>query len=215
MRAVVMGGGDLEDLERAREWVAAADLLIAADGGARHSLALGRLPDVLLGDFDSIAPGLLQSLKEDVDRVITYEAHKDETDLELALLYAKDAGASEITVLGAVGTRWDQSLASLLLPAHPDLRGLEIVFRDGNQRLFLIDSETEITGTAGELVSLIPIGGDARGVSSAGLSYPLADETLRFGTSRGLSNELLGERATVDLKAGLLLCVVGAPAETI
>jgi thiamine pyrophosphokinase len=215
MRAVVIGGGDLEDLERAREWVAAADLLIAADGGARHSLALGRLPDVLLGDFDSIAPGLLQSLKEDVDRVITYEAHKDETDLELALLYAKDAGASEITVLGAVGTRWDQSLASLLLPVHPDLRGLEIVFRDGNQRLFLIDSETEITGTAGELVSLIPIGGDARGVSSAGLSYALADETLRFGTSRGVSNELLGERATVDLKEGLLLCVVGAPAETI
>jgi len=189
------------------------DLIIAADGGSHHCLGLGIRPQVVIGDLDSVRDDELETLSALGTEIITYPARKDFTDLELALLEAQKRGADRVLLLAALGARWDQSLANILLPAT--LPGLRISLVDGAQEIhFVHPGETlEITGQAGDIVSLIPLGGDAHGIITHGLEYPLFSETLRLGSTRGISNVLLGQAATTDkarvtLGAGLLLCAV-------
>ncbi len=95
-------------------------------------------------------------------------------------------------------------------PPPKPLPAVHIRLLDGSQEVFLLrcGESAEVTGSPGDTVSLIPLGGDAQGVTTSGLEYPLTGETLAFGATRGVSNVLLGESATVHLESGLLLCVV-------
>jgi thiamine pyrophosphokinase len=186
----------------------AGDLVIAADGGARHCLRLGIRPAVVIGDLDSLDEVDLARLRSAGAEIIRYPSRKDFTDLELALDYAQRRGANEALVLGALGARWDHTIANLLLPAaFPSLR---IRLVDSRQEICLArPGETlEIHGLPGDTLSLIPLASDARGIVTQGLEYPLNDENLLFGSTRGVSNVLLGERAAISLRDGLLLCVL-------
>lgn len=121
--------------------------------------------------------------------------------------------SNEIVVLGARGGRIDHELANMLLLAMPALRGTHVIIAHGPERLFLIDARDAeasalIDGNAGDLVSLIPFGGDALGVRTTGLEYPLNDESLFIGPARGVSNVLLGAQASVSVRAGMLLAVI-------
>jgi len=184
------------------------DLVIAANGGTHHCLGLGIRPQVVIGDLDSVREDELEALSASGTQIITYPERKDFTDLELALLEAQKRGADRVLLLAALGRRWDQSLANILLPAA--LPELKITLLDDQQEIhFLRPGETlEITGQPGDTVSLIPLSGDAGGVSTHGLEYPLHREMLRFGSTRGISNVMLGNQASVKLGAGLLLCAV-------
>jgi thiamine pyrophosphokinase len=209
-RAVIFANGLLGNLEAARQSLHPGDMLIAADGGARHCVSLGLTPDYIVGDFDSLSQAELQQLQQMGAVVHQHPAHKDFTDLELALRLARDLGAEEMLVLGGLGARWDQTLANLLLPAAEAFAGAHIRLLDGSQEVFLLrqGESTQVAGTPGDTVSLIPLGGDALGVTTGGLEYPLRGETLLFGATRGVSNVLLGRAADIRLEGGLLLCVV-------
>jgi thiamine pyrophosphokinase len=214
LRAVIFANGQLNGLVKLQP----DDLIIAADGGAQHCLKLGILPQVVIGDFDSIEAGELETLQAQGAEIVAFPARKDYTDLELALLEARQRGADQVVLLAALGRRWDQSLANLLLPAA--FPGLRISLVDGLQEIsFIRPGEVlEITGLPGDTVSLVPMGGDAEGITTHGLEYPLRAETLRLGSTRGISNLLLPQvpgagRASVTLKAGLLLCAVIHQAE--
>jgi thiamine pyrophosphokinase len=186
------------------------DLIIAADGGARHCLNLGLTPHLVVGDFDSIDEDQLTTLRQAGVELVQYPTNKDFTDLELALRHARQNGADEILVLAALGGRWDQTLANVLLPAAKDFASLKIRLIDGSQEISLIHAgqRLEILGRPGDTVSLIPLQGDAHGITTQALEYPLNCETLHFGSTRGVSNVLVEERAWVALEQGLLLCVV-------
>lgn len=210
LRAILFANGALNLPVWGDSMPGEGDLVIAADGGTRHALALGIHLDVVIGDFDSITEEDRARLEAEGTQFIEYPRRKDFTDLELALQYALEQGAGEAVVIGALGNRWDQTLANLLLPAAENLRGLAIRLVDRAQEISLLQADRlyEITGQAGDTVSLIPLGGDARGIWTEGLEYPLRGETLKFGASRGVSNVLEGEKAAVRLEEGLLLCVV-------
>jgi len=208
LRAVIFANGDLQDRELARSALQPGDCIIAADGGGRHCLTLGVKPAVVIGDFDSLTQEELQQFKEQGAEIVGHPARKNETDLELALLYAVERGAGEILVLGALGSRLDMSLSNFLLTAHEQLRHHKISFLAGKQRIYPIYSQAWVEGQPGDVVSLLPIGGDVSGVTTKGLEYPLKDETLGFGTTRGISNVLLGNAVTVTIRAGILLCIV-------
>jgi len=184
------------------------DFLIAADGGTHHCLKLGLHPDYVVGDLDSLDEQVLAALKSGGTQIIQYPTRKDYTDLELALQQALHLGATEIIILAALGARWDQTVANLLLPAA--LPQVRIWLVDGAQELTFIHSEEELTvaGKPGDTVSLIPLGGDARGITTTNLEYPLTGENLRFGSTRGVSNVLLTDQATIVLEKGLLLCTI-------
>jgi len=186
------------------------DLIIAADGGARYCLELGLIPHLVVGDFDSLDPASLQMLEQAGVELLRYPERKDFTDLELALQQSRQRGADEILVLAALGGRWDQTLANLLMPASQTLCCTRVTLIDGKQEIHILrDGERlELHGSTGDTVSLIPIKGDSIGVSTHGLEYPLVCETLFFGSTRGVSNVLLEEPAWVSLQNGLLMCVL-------
>ena len=211
VRAVIIANGELNN----RPQLEAGDMLIAADGGARHCLRLGLNPHLVIGDFDSLEPNELAALEQAGAEIVQHPRRKDATDLELALLVARERGATQAVVLGALGARWDQTVANLLLPLSGGLDGLPVRLLDGEQELLTLrashslrPTEIEICGQPGDTVSLIPLGGDARGVRTQGLEYPLHAETLFFGATRGVSNVLLDKAATISLQTGILLIVI-------
>ncbi|HET92168.1 MAG TPA: thiamine diphosphokinase [Chloroflexi bacterium] len=211
MRAIIFVNGELTDPRGVRNLVRPDDLVIAADGGARHALSIGIAPHVLIGDIDSLSPDDRQRVAAARSRVIRFSSRKDETDLELALRHAADTGATEILILAALGGRLDQTIANLSLLALPELSGRDVRIVAGSQTAFLIRdgyTDTIIEGQPGDTVSLLPWGGDAAGVTAVGLAWPLHEETLHFGPARGVSNVLQAQQARVRVRRGLLLCVV-------
>jgi thiamine pyrophosphokinase len=182
--------------------------VFAADGGSIYAAALGLTLDAVIGDMDSIPDSLRRTLEAQGTAFHQSPSHKDETDLELALLYAIDQGAESIVILGALGGRLDMSIANIMLLTHPRLAGTPIELWAGDQTAWLIcPPGQDLTGNPGDTLSLIPLGGDAQGVSTHRLAYPLVDETLVFGPARGVSNIFEAHTARVDLREGLLLAV--------
>jgi thiamine pyrophosphokinase len=210
MRTVIIANGSLSHPKIDLARILPDDWLIAANGGAQHCMALGLTPTVLIGDFDSLEPEQLETLERDEVTVVTHPAHKDKTDLELALIYSMESGSDEILILAGMGDRWDQSLANLILPATPELKDVRITLVDGPQEATILHSgETlKLSGQPGDTVSLIPLGGSALGVTSHGLEYQLENDTLHFGATRGISNVLQGNQATLYLKQGTLACIM-------
>ncbi len=211
MRAIIFANGELVDPQGIQTLVRPDDLVIAADGGARHALAVGLMPHVLIGDIDSLSSDDRKRVEAAHTHVSRFSPRKDETDLELALQYAVDKGVTEIVVLAALGGRLDQTIANLALLALPELSGRDVRIVAGPQTAFLIrDGYTDavIEGQPGDTVSLLPWGGDATGVTTEGLEWPLYEDTLQFGPARGVSNVLQAQQANVRVRRGLLLCVV-------
>lgn len=208
MKAVVVASGDVVGDDAA--WLDAADLVIAADGGAGSLDRIGRQPDLLVGDLDSIDPSLLERLAADGTRVERHPPDKEASDTELAVAAALAAGATEVVILGAVGgDRLDHELANLLLLADPTLTGNDVRAARGQTvaRAVHGPGTLELEGAAGDLVTLLPVGGEAVGVSTDGLRWPLEDAALAMGRSRGLSNEVLRAPASVRIERGTLLVV--------
>jgi thiamine pyrophosphokinase len=207
LTAVVVADAPVGDLLAFRDLFTRADLIIAADGGARHLLALDLLPQLAVGDFDSLEPELLARLQAAGVEIRRHSRHKNETDLELALLAAIERGAAHVYVLAALGGRPDQHLANLQLLAHPALAAADVRLLHRGWEVFVIRSSTYIIGTPGDTVSLLPMTDEVRGIVTDGLYYPLRSETLRLGPARGVSNVLVDHRAQVRIEAGLLLCM--------
>jgi thiamine pyrophosphokinase len=204
-----------------------ADRVIAADYGAHHARAWGWPIDLLIGDLDSLAPAEIQEVRAAGVPTVTAPAAKDETDLELAVARALSDGATELIICGALGGRADHMLANVLLLARRELIGVETVLTDGAQTLRLLrgDPATQsvatqgvatqpgataclaLAGAPGDLLTLLPLAGNAEGVSTTGLLYPLADETLFFAQARGVSNVFAAATARIWLRRGLLLVI--------
>ena len=207
MSAVIVADAPGADLARFERLIGDVDLLIAADGGARHLLARGMLPRVAVGDFDSLEPELLAQLREQGVELHEYPVHKGETDLELALLLAVQRGATSIRVLAALGGRADQHLANLQLLTHPALAPVDVRLLENDWEIFAIRDRAELNGTPDDLVSLLPMTDEVTGILTDGLYYPLRNEVLRLGPARGVSNVLTGTRALVQIRSGILLCM--------
>ena len=207
MKAFVVAGGDAVADDAAL--LADADLVIAADSGAHWLDAQGRRPDRVVGDMDSVAPALLELLAADGVMIERHPVEKDASDLELAVGRAVDLGATEVVILGALGGRLDHEVANLLLLARPAWRGvgLSVVRGNATARLLLAGDRLRLEGAVGDLVTLLPLGGDATDVRTDGLRYPLGGEALKVGSSLGLSNVVIHSPARVSLGGGTLLVI--------
>lgn len=220
MHAVVVADGRIPDRRQLDaawpDWAADIELVVAADGGARGAERLGLGLDLVVGDGDSLGAATLEQLAAGGVAVERSPADKDETDTELALLAALRRGARRLTILGALGgPRLDHELANLWLLAHPALGSVPATILDEAARVRLLQApdpngrpvRLELPGPTGALVSLLPVGGDAVGITTEGLRYPLRDEPLPLGPARGISNVRLASTASVTLRAGRLLVI--------
>ena len=206
MRAVVVAHGDVLPSDRAV--IGTQDYLVAADGGAFALERWKLLPHLVVGDMDSLGDAGVERMARKGIPVAKFPAAKEESDLELAVAQAIAAGATEIVLLGALGgDRLDHETANLLLLADPGYDGVRLEARRGALRIRPVRGEGSLSlaGPVGALVTLLPVNGDADGVTTEGLRFPLRDETLRFGRARGLSNEVVSLPATVTVRKGSLL----------
>jgi thiamine pyrophosphokinase len=208
VKAIVVAGGDAAPEDAAH--LLGADLVIAADSGAEWLDGQGRPPNVLVGDLDSIDPGLLERLSAQGVAIERHQVDKDASDAELALARAVSDGANEVVILGGIGgERLDHELANLLLLADRRWTRLDLRIVRGRTtvRALRDGAEADLEGASGDLVTLLAVGGDASGVTTRGLRYPLLGETLSFGHTRGLSNEVEHAPASVSLERGTLLVI--------
>jgi thiamine pyrophosphokinase len=208
VKAIVVAGGDAAPEDATH--LQSAGMVIAADSGAHWLESCAVLPDLVIGDMDSIEPALLERLTTAGVAVERYPADKDASDVELALSRAAAGGADEVVILGGLrGERLDHELANLLLLLDRRWEGIDLRVTRGDTTAQALSGgyRRELDGVAGDLVTLLPVGGDATGVHTEGLRYPLAGETLQFGRSRGLSNEVEHAPASVSLEGGTLLII--------
>jgi thiamine pyrophosphokinase len=178
-------------------------LVIGCDGGTRHLLARGLLPDVVIGDFDSIGD---VSLPESVVQV-RYPADKDKLDSELAIEYAIKQGCTQIILLAFTGDHFDHMLGNINLLSDPAFSGVDLRILDNNQEIYVIKGKATITGKVGDIISFIPLSARARATSSPGLRYNLTDYVLSQHGNQGISNELLSETVKVHVTHGKILVV--------
>ena len=207
MRAIIVASGSVEENESYVDAVQADDLVIAANGGTVVALQLGLQPQVVVGDMDSLPPEIRMELAERGCKFVSHSPRKDETDTELAIQYALQAGAQEIVLLGATGDRLDHTLANIFLLAMPQLEHIPATIVAGNTQVWLLRAgcELEFGGAPGDIVTLLPLGQDAIGVSTDGLEWALHGDIVRFGPARGVSNVMMATQARVHLREGLLV----------
>ncbi len=207
MAVLIFANGKISEGAWIQSHIQNPSVVIAANGGLTHLLDVDLTPDLIIGDFDSVDSKLIDSSVQGGARSIKHRADKDKTDLELALLYAHQHFIEPILVFGATGGRIDHSLANLMLLAHPDLLGQDITYIDFGYRIWIVHDHTEITGEPGDLISLIPVNGEAYVETTSGLRWPLNNETLEFGVTRGVSNELSEKIAEIVLISGIIICI--------
>ncbi len=183
------------------------DSLIAVDGGLNHLLSLNLIPDVLIGDMDSISQTKLEEQRQGGVVILQYPVEKDETDFELALQYVYQKRPVHVNVFAGLGDRLDHTLTNLALASSVHFADPAISFWRDEEEMYFIHRKKEMDGTPGDVVSLIPWGGPATGVTTLGMQYPLNNETLYPDHSRGISNMMLTASAEVRLKTGSLLCI--------
>lgn len=210
MRAIIFANGIMEAWPKNLALSKGKDLIIAADGGLNHCLRWQLVPNIVVGDMDSVNQRDLAALDSQKTEIIRHPRHKDETDLDLAIRLAMDHNADEVIILGALGARWDMTLSNLLLMAADAYRNASLCILDGPHEMRCLRGKAEmtLTGNPGDLVSLMPLAGDALGVTLTGLNYPLKNARLPMGCSRGISNRFMNKTATVSVASGTLLIVL-------
>jgi thiamine pyrophosphokinase len=205
---VMVGGAPANPGVRAR--LPDARFVIAADSGLDGALALGLDVDLVVGDLDSVTPDALAAAEAGGVPIERHPVAKDAIDTELAIEAALARGAKHLVVVSGGGDRLDHVLAGLFVLAHPMLAAIEVEAWAGTAWLRALQgpARASFAAPAGAFVSLLPVHGPAEGVTTSGLRFPLDGEVLHPGSSRGVSNELLGGTACVSIERGALLVVV-------
>lgn len=209
MRCLIFTGGDLIDAHWHQRQISRDDYLIAADRGAEHLLTLGYLPDIVIGDLDSISDIAKDYLTSQGVKFKISSSEKDQTDTELALIHALSLNPKEVLLFTALGNRLDHALANVFLLAGYLNWGVPIYFMTPTQTLWVTDKSIDIKGYPEQLVSLIALSNQVTDLTLTGFYYPLEKAVLSLGFSRGISNIMLKEEARIEFSQGILLIIVG------
>ncbi|MCB6343985.1 thiamine diphosphokinase [Enterocloster lavalensis] len=210
-RCLIITGGTI-DLDFAGSFLENErfDKVIAVDAGLERAAALGLVPDLIVGDFDTVKPEILEQYRR-MEHIVwdVHQPEKDETDTELALQKAQAIGSGEIAVLGATGGRIDHMLGNIHLLFPCLQKGIHAWLADPQNRIYLIDGEHEFKRSAlwGKYISFLPLTEQVNGITLEGFKYPLFEKDIEIGTSLCISNELTGETGRITFTDGVLICV--------
>ncbi len=216
-KCVIIGAGACDVQWLKKELILGEkDLCIAADGGLDYLSEIGLIPDIVLGDMDSLDnEEMLEASHADSRfRVKRLPVEKDDTDMLAAIKEGLAAGYQQFALYGALGGRLDHTLANIQCLLYLRNRGAKGIIVSDDVTLMLVRNES-ITFSAdyarkGKRISVFAFGGDAYGVSEKGLKYLLDNVTVALEFPIGVSNEFTGEDAEIEVKNGMLLiCVEG------
>lgn len=206
-RAVIITDHSRKDNYSTWESLFSDAFIIAVDGGADLLHSLSVLPDLIIGDMDSISPSVQAELSKQEIPIIKLNQAKDETDLEAAILYAHQNHYQSITIINHMQQRFDHSYGVLKSMEYATQLGLETCIETENQKLWMAKPEEQLDIDVDSIISLLPLTEQVIGVETEGLQYPLCKETLYAVKSRGISNVIIQSPAYVRHKAGSLLIV--------
>ena len=208
MRAVIFLNGSPDSEPLIRAVAGRADLVVAADGGARYALAAGIVPDLVVGDMDSLGEDLALEVERRGASLERHPARKDMMDGHLAVLAAGERGVSSADFLCAAGEKPGAVFAVPHILLAAERLGLRSSAFAGWGTMFVVDAGSRtVRGVPGDSVSVFPLAGPATGVTLEGMSYPLTDAVLEPGDTLGFHNELVGGEARVSVESGILLVV--------
>ncbi|ETA82036.1 thiamine diphosphokinase [Youngiibacter fragilis] len=204
MKAIIVSGGESPKRELFTSYVEPGDVIIAADSGGEFLKEIGIMPDVLLGDFDSLSEETLEYLKGRCE-IIRFDAVKDFTDTEAAYLKAREYSPESYLFFGCTGVRLDHFLGNLGLLEEALSEGKEAFIIDGYNKIGLMNRPGVITRDFGDFISFQAFRGDVEGFTIKGARYPLHDYRLRMGDPRTVSNEFVGDTMEVSFKSGIVI----------
>ncbi len=212
--AVVVCSGEIKDYSKYGGYFDDADFVICADGGAVHLRKFGIVPDILLGDFDSISSEDLDFYSTAIStknntrtEIIKHPVEKDKTDSEIAVLLAAEKGYNPIYLIGATGNRLDHTLANIFLTVKMLEQGVVCSIVDEHNELVTIDNSITLKRDGYSKVSIIPITGKITGVTTEGLYYKLYGAAIEFGSTLGISNELVSEKPRISIDSGMAIII--------
>lgn len=226
MLGVIALGGRLVKNERINEFLSAKYFAVAADSGMAHFDMLGILPDILVGDFDSINPEMLEKCVLNNIEIKQFDIRKDFTDSEIAVKAALEKGCDRLLFLGAFGSRLDHMLSNQMMAVSLSLKGIPVIMTDGitfmytitkNESPFIYPLKSLIPDY--DIISVIAMTPNDATVSLDGLMYNLKDSRIYFGTTQGVSNtvpfisqtnnanSINHENAVIDVKSGTILLI--------
>ena len=210
MKVIIISGGKPPSKELLMQEVKKDTFIIAADSGADCLYEYNIMPDLLLGDFDSINKNILDYFKKSNCTIDIYPTEKDYTDTEIAVKKALSMKPNEIILLGCTGSRVDHLLGNIGMLKICMLNGVNAYIKDENNNIRLVDASTSLNGSVGEIFSLQAYGDEIIDLTIEGAKYPLNNYNLKIGESITISNEFA--RATVDLKfkSGTLMIILSS-----
>lgn len=185
------------------------DNIIAVDKGLESLYLLKILPNHIVGDFDSVNKNIINFYNDKGIPIHQYNPEKDYTDTDIAIKLAISLNSTNITILGATGTRLDHTLANIHILCGCLEKQIPCEIIDPHNRIYLINSNKKIENkySYGKYISLIPLTSTVNGITLKGFKYPLKDFTLKIGESLGISNEIVDNVATIDIREGILIVI--------
>jgi len=201
----IVANGSMEDYSRFKPMLEEADFIIGVDGGLKHLEKMGLVPDVMMGDFDSIESLEFYKGIYPNAEIETFEARKDYTDSELAIHKAIALGAEEVNLFGVTGNRLDHTLANISLLKNLYDSDVKASIVNEDNRIYYTESSLVIRSDVGTNMSIIPLSLEVGGIYIEGFEYPLVDATLSFGSTRGISNVFSAETARICISSGRIV----------
>jgi thiamine pyrophosphokinase len=209
MKILIITGGSIEDtfaVEYLKEHN--FDKIIAVDKGLEAVSRYRIIPDIIMGDFDSVDSDVLGKYRNET-KLIDFPPAKDDTDTALAILEAIKVGGSDITILGALGGRMDHALANTYCMMLPLEKGIKCNIIDKYNKIYLLNSGKvfEKVRLYGKYISFIAMTPVVKGITLKGFKYALENEDLHMGSSRCISNEICCKEASIEFSEGILICI--------
>lgn len=207
MKCVIIAHGSADSGQILKKECRDADLIICADGGADYAMQSSIVPDILIGDLDSISSDVLSYFTQKDVRIEKYPVEKDYTDTEICIEKAINLGASMICIASGVGGRIDHSLGNIFLLSSMANKGIEGYIATDHEYVYICRGEISIRGHIGDIISIIPLSSTARGLHTRGLKYSLTDGEIPFGRALGISNLMTSESCAIRISEGEILVI--------
>lgn len=210
MKVCILLNGKINDYSIIKQFINNQnyDYIICADGGANHAYKMNITPNYIIGDLDSINKETIDFYKKQNVLFEEFPSKKNETDSELCIFLSKSLNANKIDLFGTLGGRIDHILANINLLYY--IREQEIIPRiiSEQEEIYIATNEcVKIKGNVNDIISIIPIKGDAKGVTLENLEYPLNNYDMNYSTPLGISNIMLSEECKIAVKKGSLLII--------
>lgn len=207
MKAIIVTGGNKPSKKLLNSYIKSGDLIIGADKGSEYLYDYEIMPNIILGDFDSISEEKLKKIEEKQVEIIKFPPEKDYTDTEIAIMEAMKRGADTLYLFGGLGTRADHSLGNIGLLLTTKNKGARLLIVDDHNKMYLADKNMSLNGSQGEIISFHALSDVVKGFEIRGAKYNLNSYDMHLLDPRAVCNEFIDTPINIKYESGELLII--------